>query len=69
MMITPSAIKGFRERMEWSQQKLAEELGVDQATVSRIETGASIPSKPVSRLLERMIAMPSTPAPQSPEAA
>lgn len=53
--MTPEAIKQFRERAGWSQQKLADELGVDQATVSRIERGAAAPSGPVSRLLEHMI--------------
>ena len=41
--------------MQWSQRDLAAELGVDQATVSRIENGAE-PSRPVRRLLEALIA-------------
>jgi transcriptional regulator with XRE-family HTH domain len=53
--MTPEAIKSFRERLEWSQQQLAEELGVDQATVSRMENGVE-PRGPVRRLLERLIA-------------
>ncbi|TJV51119.1 MAG: helix-turn-helix transcriptional regulator [Mesorhizobium sp.] len=46
----PGQVKAFREAHGWSQQQLASELGVDQATVSRIENGAE-PSKPVRRLL------------------
>lgn len=53
-------IKTLRESRGWSQQKLAEELGVDQATVSRIERGTAQPSGPVSRLLERLLSEPTT---------
>ena len=56
--MTPEAIKSFRESRTWSQQRLAEELGIDQATVSRIERGAAQPSGPVARLLERMMNAP-----------
>lgn len=52
--MTPSAIKSFRETRNWSQQQLAVELGVDQATVSRIENGME-PRGPVRRLLERLM--------------
>lgn len=51
----PETIKSFRESRGWNQQKLAEELGIDQATVSRIERGAAQPSGPVARLLERIM--------------
>lgn len=64
--MTPEAIKSFRERHEWSQQQLAEQLGVDQATVSRMENGVE-PRGPVRRLLERMMA--EQPAPSSEAAA
>lgn len=47
-------VKAFREAKEWSQQRMADELGVDQATVSRIERGSQ-PSGPVKRLLERLM--------------
>lgn len=46
-------IKAIRDIRGWSQQKLADELGVDQATVSRLERGAD-PSGPVLRLLDRL---------------
>ena len=54
-MTTAISTKFFRTRMQWSQRDLAAELGVDQATVSRIESGAE-PSRPVRRLLEALIA-------------
>ena len=41
--------------MQWSQRDLAAELGVDQATVSRIENGVET-SRPVRRLLDALIA-------------
>ncbi|MCV0395441.1 MAG: helix-turn-helix domain-containing protein [Rhizobiaceae bacterium] len=56
--MTPEAIKSFRESRGWSQARLAEELGIDQTTVSRIETGATEPSKPVARLLQFLMSEP-----------
>jgi transcriptional regulator with XRE-family HTH domain len=53
-MVTPEAIKALRERRGWSQHQLAEEIGVDQATVSRIENGAK-PRGPVEKLLTQMM--------------
>lgn len=50
-------IKSFRETQGWSQQDLADRLGIDQATVSRIERGAE-PSGPVKRLLDIIISDP-----------
>lgn len=43
-------VKVLRGRLGWSQAQLGEYLGIDQATVSRIENG-SRPSGPVLRLL------------------
>lgn len=40
----------LREAMDWSQARMAEYLGCDQSTVSRIERGSRIPG-PISRLL------------------
>ncbi|MER8532084.1 helix-turn-helix domain-containing protein [Mesorhizobium sp. M1005] len=56
--ITAEHVKALRESRDWTQQQLADELGVDQATVSRIENGLE-PRGPVKRLLERMIDNPS----------
>lgn len=46
----PDDVKQLRKDRGWSQQELAERLGIDQATVSRIERGGEI-SGPVSKLL------------------
>lgn len=42
-----------KERLKWSQERLAEYLGVDRATVSRMETGQP-PSGPVEKLLKQL---------------
>ncbi|UXT43236.1 helix-turn-helix transcriptional regulator [Agrobacterium tumefaciens] len=42
----------LRTRLEWSQAKMAKELGVSQPTVWRIENGRQTPSKTVVKLLE-----------------
>jgi len=44
-------LKDFRVKRGWSQSRLAEELGCDQTTVSRIEQGIP-PSRSVLRLIE-----------------
>lgn len=53
----PERIKEFRTTRGWSQEQLAAELGVDQATVSRIENGVE-PRGPIKLLLERVMAEP-----------
>ena len=53
-----SDIERKRKERGWSQAELAERLGVDQSTVSRIETGQT-PSKPVQKLLDTIFAEPS----------
>jgi len=50
-------IKSFRKSRGWSQSDLAEQLGVDQATVSRIENGTPM-AGPVDRLLRKLMAEP-----------
>lgn len=45
-------LKDFRVRKGWSQARLAEELGCDQTTVSRIEQGILPPSRSVLRLID-----------------
>ena len=42
-----------KERLQWTQEEMAEYLGVDRATVSRIETGQA-PSGPVLKLLKML---------------
>lgn len=59
--------KALREDRGWTQAQMADYLGCDQATVSRMERGASI-SGPVERLLRQLTAQPET-TPTSTEAA
>ncbi|WP_431731977.1 helix-turn-helix transcriptional regulator [Agrobacterium tumefaciens] len=42
----------LRHRLEWSQARMAKELGVSQPTIWRIEHGRQEPSKSVLKLLE-----------------
>lgn len=56
-IMTPEQIKNFRNARKLSQSDLASQLGVDQATVSRIERGSAIPG-PVEKLLQRLMAEP-----------
>jgi transcriptional regulator with XRE-family HTH domain len=44
----------LRKAQRWSQAFLAQKLGVNQATISRIEHGKQ-PSKPVGLLLEQIL--------------
>ncbi len=46
-------VSALRKRLKISQAEMAEQLGVNQATVSRLEAGRA-PSGPVQRLLEQM---------------
>jgi transcriptional regulator with XRE-family HTH domain len=55
--MTPEEIKKFRVDRFKSQEGLAAALGVDQATVSRIERGADLKG-PVKVLLEKLMAEP-----------
>jgi putative transcriptional regulator len=58
----------FRERLGWSQARLADELGIDRSTVSRIETGQQQPSRPVSRLCRMLMDQyPSVSSPDGPQ--
>jgi transcriptional regulator with XRE-family HTH domain len=41
----------FRKRQKWSQENMADQLGCNQATVSRIEHGYP-PPRPIRRLIE-----------------
>lgn len=44
-------ISVLRKKAGWSQDRMAEFLGVDRSTVSRMENGAPV-SGPVARLLK-----------------
>lgn len=51
-------VKALRERKGWKQEQLAEFLGVDRSSVSRMENGQA-PSGPVRKLLENLASAPS----------
>ena len=50
--MTGEDIRQMRLARGWSQRQLGEHLGIEQATVSRLENGEWQPSGPVRRLLE-----------------
>lgn len=47
----PEAIIDIRKRLQWSQERLARELGLSYSTISRWERGLSTPSPVAERLL------------------
>lgn len=66
-MCTTHDIKAIRMKLDWTQDQMAEYLGVDRSSVSRMEKGSPI-SGPVSKLLAHLEANSPGPEPQ-PEAA
>jgi DNA-binding transcriptional regulator YiaG len=48
----------MREGREWSQKQLGEYLGVEQATVSRLENDQWAPSGPILKLLKQLESQP-----------
>ena len=52
--MTGQEIKEMRIGLGWSQQKLGEYLGIEQATVSRLEADQWEPSGPVLKLLSML---------------
>lgn len=56
--MTGEEIKKLRTDLGWPQWKLAEYLGVEQGTVSRLEGGQWEPSGPVCRLLDHLKSAP-----------
>ena len=57
--MTGKQIKKLREGLGWSQRQLGEYLGVEQATVSRLENEEWEPSTPVVKLLDMLASTPS----------
>ena len=53
--ITVESIEAMMARRGWSQYRLADELGITQASVSRLLNGKNPPSGPVQKLLEQMM--------------
>jgi len=49
--MSPDEVKSIRKKRGWSQQRLADELGVDQTTVSRMEKRLGAKG-PIKRLLQ-----------------
>ena len=45
------ALRGFRGKMEWTQQELAEKLGITQNCISGMESGKRSISKAMARRL------------------
>ncbi len=56
IVITPQLFKTLRTSRGWSQRKMADELGISQATVTRMEGGSQEIRGPVEKLLRKMIA-------------
>ena len=48
-------VKALRETLGWTQERLAETLGVDRSIVSRMERGHE-PRRPVKMLLRKLSA-------------
>ena len=67
-MDTEIDIKAIREKCGWNQLQLAEYLGVDRSSVSRMENGQK-PSGSVRRLLQGLISNPPLPDPETQAAA
>ena len=49
-------VRRMRERLGWTQEDLARELGVHRVTVARWETGEHSVPAPVAKLLARFAA-------------
>lgn len=47
----PKILKAFRKKMGWSQEKTANEIGVERRSVNRWERGDSIPQSVTVKLL------------------
>ena len=58
LSMTGDEIKKIRKLQDWSQRQLGDYLGIEQATVSRLEAGEWQPSGPVRKLLESLRTMP-----------
>jgi transcriptional regulator with XRE-family HTH domain len=48
-------LKALRERCGWSQEQMADFLGLDRSSVSRMENGQK-PKGPTLRLLQKLAA-------------
>jgi putative zinc finger/helix-turn-helix YgiT family protein len=57
-VLTPEQIRAGRALLGLSQKDIADRLGVAEATISRWETGAQIPSRAMDNLLRVYFAVP-----------
>ena len=57
MMNVSLDVRALRRRHGWTQEQMADYLGLDRSSVSRIENGGEI-SGPVSRLLTMLDQIP-----------
>ena len=51
-------IAGFRQRMDWTQQALADRLGISRVAVSHIEANISLPGERTITLLAGLFKIP-----------
>jgi putative transcriptional regulator len=51
-------VRGLREARNWTQQQLADELGVSRQTINAIETEKYDPSLPLALKLAKLFAQP-----------
>lgn len=58
MAETTSILRALREYRDWSQGRLAEEVGVSRQTINAIETGRFDPSLPLALRLARLLDRP-----------
>ena len=52
------ALRGFRGKMDWTQQELAEKLGTTQNCISAMESGKRHISVNMARRLEKVFTVP-----------
>lgn len=52
--MTRQEIRDLRDRLGWSRERLAQELGVSASTIVRWEAGATRPSNLATQALERL---------------
>lgn len=52
------ALRGFRGKMEWTQQELAEKLGTTQNCISDMESGKRLISMNMAKRLEKIFNIP-----------
>ena len=58
MAVEPIDVKALRDRLGLTQAKLAEEVGVDQSTVSNWEKQVTVPRGPARKLLHSLAERP-----------